>query len=459
MKTSLLFIVFLFLVNINYAQWNLILESDKYIFTDVCFLDDSTGYVSGGVMPYATYNFSPGIILKTKDGGDNWDTIITPTFAHNIHFYDEMNCLVVSNKYLCYKSQDGGQTWDTIWTGYSGNTWGGTTGYYPFYEISHLTIVDSMNCYITKSGGWGELGKSSDGGNTWTFGIEPSNVPNLGIILASPVVAVNDNPSKLFAGVMYKSYDGGNTWYENDSLVPPFADYVWLRDIDYLDSKNGWFASSAQIPVSGDIYHVGAIGKTVDGGNTWSETFFDEIILEVTSIDVVSLKTIYASIRSGFLEEDVRIYFLKSPDNGAHWYYQETFPKVDCTEMRKVYAVNDFVAFGLGYNIAGKGYIFKTENGGGPLFEAPQLGDKENVFNESLELFPNPTSNEFQLSKRFSYPVTMKIYSMDGRLKSVSEFKSNELITKDISTFSPGLYKIVLISLEGKYYASSLVKY
>lgn len=454
MQNMLLFISLVCISNSTFSQWNAIYESDEYYFTDVFFLNDTVGFISGGIKPFINGGYNKGIILNTKDCGITWDTIHVPTEAHNIHFFDTLNGFVASNRDICYRTYDGGQTWDTIFTGYY--NWNGF--FQPFNNISHLYFSDSMTCFITHNRTSGELGMSTDGGFTWNFEHYPINNPS-SCIQGSAVQSGKDNPNILFAGVYYKSYDGGNTWYENDSLIPPYALVGYFRDLKYFDSKVGWFGAFTNFWIPGDYFRVGTIGKTINGGNTWVETFFDRSIIDIVSIDIVSLKTIYASVEPHPGDPDNKIYFLKSIDNGNHWYFQEHFPKVNCSEMSKVYAVNDFVAFGLCKDFDGIGYIFKTENGGGPLYEAPLLSDNEITFKESLEVFPNPTNDRFQISKKFSYPVIMNIYSTDGRLYSVSEFKSNELITKDVSAFPTGIYKIELYSSQGEYFMSSLIKF
>jgi photosystem II stability/assembly factor-like uncharacterized protein len=73
--------------------------------TDVCFVDENTGYVLG-------YNLT---FMKTTDGGDTWSYITVPTnrTINGTFFIDTDNGTAVGNYGTILTTTDGGQSWST----------------------------------------------------------------------------------------------------------------------------------------------------------------------------------------------------------------------------------------------------------------------------------------------------------------------------------------------------------
>jgi len=104
--------------------------SDGFVIHSICFTDSLNGWSTGGRWGWN------GIILKTTNGGNNWDTSYFDNSAefNSICFIDSFNGWAVGHDGLIITTSDGGNTWETIP--------GGTTQY--------LNEV-----YFTKSGyGW-----------------------------------------------------------------------------------------------------------------------------------------------------------------------------------------------------------------------------------------------------------------------------------------------------------------
>ena len=202
-----------------------ILDDNLY---SIDFVDESTGYVSGGYNGDSTFKTIDGgnswqrindisfgqiqfltadvgyarnvgnlynRIYKTTDGGKNWvATFEIDKGITSFYFIDENNGYFVGDNSLAYKTSDGGKTWQKLTIPY---------GYYVkvrFYS-NHVG-------YIT--GEYGALYKTTNGGVSWDAVNTPYSVPgieilekNICIYGGSGVILKNTidyQPASLFVG-------------------------------------------------------------------------------------------------------------------------------------------------------------------------------------------------------------------------------------------------------------------
>jgi len=161
------------------------------------FVDEKTGYVSGGYNDMATFKTTNGgntwtrinkyrfgqiqfinssigyarntgyynnTIYKTIDGGENWIPVFEiNTTITNFHFLDENNGYLVGNSSLMYKTTDGGTTWQEITAPY---------GYFVNMKFYSPNIG-----YITED--YGQTYQTSNGGLSWKPLNKPYNVTGL----------------------------------------------------------------------------------------------------------------------------------------------------------------------------------------------------------------------------------------------------------------------------------------
>ena len=86
--------------------WTNISPGLSKTLTGVCFINPNTGVVVGGSGYY-----DDGIILRTVDGGNNWQTVLTtPSAFHNLDYLNNV-MTAVGNDGLILRSTDGGSTW------------------------------------------------------------------------------------------------------------------------------------------------------------------------------------------------------------------------------------------------------------------------------------------------------------------------------------------------------------
>lgn len=171
-------------------SWSILNNGQEIIdegITAICFLNDTTGFISGGfnrrtvlkttnggnswtqvssqifgkiqfINPLVGYanrigNYY-GAMYKTVDGGNTWNLSIelAGKYINSFHFLDENNGFFVGDSYLCYKTNDGGTTWQPVSVPY---------GYYKltkFYSPNIGYIVDEN----------GVIYKTTNAGISWT---------------------------------------------------------------------------------------------------------------------------------------------------------------------------------------------------------------------------------------------------------------------------------------------------
>ncbi|MEA3391602.1 MAG: YCF48-related protein [Candidatus Marinimicrobia bacterium] len=184
-------------------------------------------------------------ILTTSDGGANWDTLSVGS-AQSCQaqaFTSPTNGMVWSNYGQEYSTVDGS-------TFVPMNEWPGV----PFYS---MTMPEEDKFIVTGTYG-GEITMTDDNGATWSY---PTNAATgeKGSIYASASIDANTILIGGSSGYIGKSIDGGDTWTKIDN------------DMVYLSNKHIYMLYLAP---NGDVYAGGSSGwllKSTNGGDTWDQ--------------------------------------------------------------------------------------------------------------------------------------------------------------------------------------------
>ena len=270
--------------------------------TDVFFIDDSVGIVSG----------SSGTLLKTNNAGKTWEKLnvgishsFTCVFAVNkstfftarvglyktedsgatftekgglssysnsifdVKFFNGSEGLLIKGP-LVLKTDDGGSSWSSVYdAGFVGNM------QFPTRKVGFLTGGIS---YDGRSSG--EIHKTEDGGLTW----KRLEVPT------SEITACHFVNDKLgfffnFTGQLYKTTDGGLNWKPIETNL---KEYIF--DLLFIDENVGYAVS-----------YDGLIYKTSNSGRSWTEEFKSVKISPITAIVMSPDNTLYAVGNNGVI--------------------------------------------------------------------------------------------------------------------------------------------------------------
>jgi photosystem II stability/assembly factor-like uncharacterized protein len=268
-KMSIFFIIFFLFSS---SRWELI----HYEVTDNGFLDISAPDSLYAWLVGIRDNVG-GIIYRTQDGGNSWEEIHPwdveeAFFTHSVQFLDHNTGYVTSIGIIwnifpvacILKTTDGGYNWETVYGG----------------DISFINRLWEDVYFVDYNNGWvvgykGDILRTSDGGNNWFSQQSPDTAFSL-----KAVYFIDQNQGWIAGGeydtltgegkdgvILYTS-DGGNTW-EVQVENAPFQ----LWDVFFINSQKGWVCGYK------DSTSPGITLKTEDGGNSWDTVMTPEVSL------------------------------------------------------------------------------------------------------------------------------------------------------------------------------------
>ena len=257
MKKLFHFLLFLFLVQNIYAQKiEILTDSIQSSFRGLSVVDNNIVWVSG----------SNGTVGKSLDGGKTWKWIIVKGFEktdfRDIEAFDKKTAVIMGIAEPAYilRTTDGGENWNVV-----------------FEDTAKGMFLDAMEFWNIQSGivigdpinGRFFIGRTFDGGKTWR-GIPEQNKP------------IADSGEACFAssGTNIRKLNKSEAVFVSGGL----SSHIFIRDkkisIPILQGKESTGANSiavknskTMIVVGGDFTTKDAITKncviTENGGNTW----------------------------------------------------------------------------------------------------------------------------------------------------------------------------------------------
>ena len=259
--------------------------------SDITFLDSLVGYA---ITPYLANDTA--YIIKTTNGGDNWNIILKgPTNA--IGGFNKIQFLNQNTGYTCgnffWKTTNAGLSWFNV----------NTSGIFPMtmqvLNEDTIWIVDSES--LT-----GGVYKTTNGGTSWTRQL------NLGTLNPENIYMYNKDIgfiSKVNTGAPYtrKTTDGGQSWFvvvKNEGFT----------DIFFTDSLTGWRANRY-------------IKITTDGGLSWLNQELPQggyiNLSSLIKLSVINKDTLWGvGGRIAFPNNQFRGILFHTTNSGKNWGYQ-----------------------------------------------------------------------------------------------------------------------------------------
>lgn len=285
---TLILLLSIFVQGVTQTTWYSQTPGTNKILTDVCFVDENNGWISGWT----------GTILHTSDGGATWtDQGAPPTNAYwSLYFTDAQNGWASGFYGKIIHTTNGGTSWTeqstpTTYDLYSihfadsihGWAAGGSAGSFPSYinhriilytdnggdswsfqyaqsyesRLNSIYFLDDQNGYATGEGG--SFLQTTNGGTNWSVQTINSSFH------FNDVFFINQNVGWVcgeYLGLphyasVFKTTDGGLTWTEK-----PLGNDETMRGIYFTDDLYGWAVGNNNSTESA-IYH------TTDGGDNW----------------------------------------------------------------------------------------------------------------------------------------------------------------------------------------------
>ena len=303
--------IWLFLSIFLYQKAN---AQTTVIENSIKFLDSKSASIVG----------ADGLIMKTKDSGNNWTVVSVPTTNQLTgHDFSNNTGIAVGENGMALVTIDAGNSWSVspsgtlnnlndilslntdIWiacgdngtiikTNNAGQCWNticsGTSS-----NLKSADFIDVLNGFII--GSCGTLLKTTDGGNSWmniNMGIGNLNLNTIDMVSMTNGLAAGDN------GLILLTFDGGTTWFA--PMSNPQQDNIY--DIKYLSDTIA-LASGANCMLL----------KTTDAGITWYRI---DLSFLPQDVDLMCVNFYDSQTGISVGEEGTEIYSIDGGDTWSH---------------------------------------------------------------------------------------------------------------------------------------------
>ena len=391
-KKSFLFLLLIVPFILSAQVWEYKDSGTDFILLDLSIPpgQDQIAYAAGSQYTVD----SEGIIIKTVDGGETWETIYplsgTVHSFTRIEFVSPLKGFVVGWGNTFMMTEDGGVTWVDIAAGTDIYYYSGLN----FYDENNgfamgLNLSNGLDSYIT-----------NDGGITWSLGTNTTN-------MAEFASAYADEDTLFTVGkdqVISKSEDGGENWSVINSGIQGFYNF----EVFFKDQNNGIVSTED-----------GTLLTTHDSGLTWDS-------FSTGYHNFYGLNYVGDHIYAAGTDEDVYL----SSDNGTTWEMIHNGPPT-----ATFYAI-EFFNNGDALICGSQGTMLKA---------SALILNTNTVENSSLTIFYRSSIKELIVNSELIFSSYL-IYSLDGKLINEQKVASNNILKIDVSHLSNGNYMVVLNS-------------
>ena len=186
-------------------SWSLQSSGTDSILEKVCAMDKDTVFAVGGqfIDQHKSLTGSMGLILKSTNGGIDWETVLTDAGTHlyDICMVNEKTGYAAGECGLVLKTVDGGENWTHLPDTNTTNT------------LFGISFVDELNGFA--AGECGSFISTSDGGKSWKHIFAPTSCEPYGFPAILRSVFFLDKLNGYLAGdrgTFLQTKDGGITW-------------------------------------------------------------------------------------------------------------------------------------------------------------------------------------------------------------------------------------------------------
>ncbi|MCD4820243.1 MAG: T9SS type A sorting domain-containing protein [Candidatus Cloacimonetes bacterium] len=282
-----------------------------YHFETIEFVSEDIGFILAIDESVDCHNH---VILKTIDGGDNWELMLFEGgYPSDMKFSDMNNGFLIGDYGIIKYTDDCGETWN-----YCGEPISN--------DFESICFSENGNYFIVGEGGI--IFKSTNNGISWDS-LNQGTSEHLNSIYfideSTGLIAGND-------GTILRTTDAGENWIHIESNI--LDD---LRCISFVNENIGFM-----LGVGNNIL------KTTDGGNNW---------FIISSFDAYLFSVLFLNENVGFVAGNS--FVMKTVDSGLNWV------ELDIQEqyLSCFYDI-EFINENIGFVIGSGGRLLKTVDGG-----------------------------------------------------------------------------------------------
>ena len=274
------------------------------------FVDRETGWLIGSIGEKCGSNICPNVVMRSEDGGRNWDRVSTVSgelvdavaFSRNDAWALGQVCGVAGGCGAEFvRTTTAGQIWDNQelpvigggfhlerfgrlsgWIGGDadgasgsvllgtvdgGSTWNsfknpclGSWSRFDFESVNNGWLLCSPSAASVATGAVGSIYRTNDAGRSWSALGSLSDPSGQAADPGTPVDPIGDFRFSsatagwlaLRDGRLFGTEDGGRTWQK------VLADAGALQEVEFVDANRGWVLGGTQV------------WRTTDSGKTWA---------------------------------------------------------------------------------------------------------------------------------------------------------------------------------------------
>ena len=388
-------------------QFLTILNDSGIYVTDIDVINQDSIFVCTGTK-----------MLRTLNGGNSWDTLMSPGTFWYADFYDFNHGFAISRFGYIIKTTNGGLNWDTV-PNIPANTF--------FYDVH---MVDSVTALA-----------SADSGYIFTVFPGGYDIDTLIDVLAgsapliikdfdfeSPLIGFGGGATGNGLTGLARTTDGGNSWEVR--ATSGFLS-LSLDEISAFDSLRVWGIEIGPSPWEHIAY-------STDGGYYWDSGYLLFSTAKIASID-------FTSNGFGLVAKPLEI--LYTVDTGVTWNtligFQPNFPG-----LTRIKIVNDSLVY-----VGGRDAIYKITY---PL--SVNTNEPLPPMDQSYFVFPNPVTEKLIIEANNNYSIGhMMICDLLGRsvLEKYLEIGTNSV---DVSFLESGFYLLTIEEKNGNTFQMKINK-
>ncbi|MBN1788454.1 MAG: hypothetical protein JW806_08690 [Sedimentisphaerales bacterium] len=290
-----------------------------------------------------------GEIFITEDGAQTWEKV-NDWWGKGCRFSSVYVLAPTSNPYIIYASKNGFGLFRT-------NDGGGLWDFLDDSEIDYTysIAVHPTNPDIAYSGynpkpfqDWAMVRKTTDRGSSWSTSLhvpESAGITSVAIDPQNPDIVYAGSTGK--RGAVYKSIDAGDTWSELNSSFTMCT--VWGQSQLISDPCNTSTAYAAT--------WLAGTWKTTDAGENW-------VLLENAPISATSLSINVLNSNIIYLSDRTTPTVWKTTDAGATWQKIADFSSDGALLVMRVLSSGDTVYAATFHPNLTDGKLYKSNDGG-----------------------------------------------------------------------------------------------
>lgn len=391
------------------SQWTQQVSNSFFDLYAVHFIDENTGLIGSASPGYNLPNIIGGEIIRTTNGGSNWQRVLLDSNLRvkSFYFLDQNTGYVIGGSFVTrgylYKTTDAGNTWQDILNSFQ------------FPHFYNMFFGNQLTGFISSFNG---VFKTTNSGVNWFSSLNINDLTTSDFSFKK-IYFFDVNTGIFFSdsGKIYKTNNGGSSW-DVQFVEPDIA----FRDVGFINNSTGFAVG----------LHGKAI-KTTNQGTSWQTVNFG------TTNSFYNIKFVNGLV--GYLTKKAGV--LKTTDAGNAWF--EVLQEVNDT-LLSAYFLNPEV----GYVAGTKGKVFKTTTGG--VIGINQISTEVPGEFNLEQNYPNPfnptTNIKFAIPKLSS--VKLAVYDLLGR--EVESLVNQQLtpgtyeVNWNAAKFSSGIYMYRLVT-------------